>query len=231
MDSDRSNRGQASPVGVGSPRNEVYPQPEDRVHTWQKALLRTRERQAASSSADRLHTYLGDWHTHPGGVAVPSRTDRTTLTRIANHAAARAPRALMLIAADANEVWRVAVWEARAKPCTLAWWRGSTLRRLRTYGTCPSFGPPRCALQGIGIGLGPTMRSAVLPHVEQTRGGTPCSRHIAAYERPRGRPACLRRSVSRVFIHPPPPARWRPVARTVSCVQATRRQQRSRRAW
>lgn len=43
----------------------------------------------------RTVTYLGDWHTHPGGAAVPSRRDRKTLRRIRSAPEARAPRPLM----------------------------------------------------------------------------------------------------------------------------------------
>lgn len=43
----------------------------------------------------RVITYLGDWHTHPGGTAVPSRRDRKTLRSIRSAPGARQPRPLM----------------------------------------------------------------------------------------------------------------------------------------
>lgn len=45
----------------------------------------------------RVSTYLGDWHTHPGGSAKLSLIDRVTLHRIANFGPARARTPLMSI--------------------------------------------------------------------------------------------------------------------------------------
>ena len=45
--------------------------------------------------------YLGDWHSHPGGGASPSRRDRAVLDLIASSPAARCPRPIMLIIAVA----------------------------------------------------------------------------------------------------------------------------------
>lgn len=49
----------------------------------------------------RVVTYLGDWHTHPGGAPLPSRRDRKTLRRIRSTPEARAPRPLMGIVVPA----------------------------------------------------------------------------------------------------------------------------------
>ena len=49
------------------------------------------------AASGRRHTYLGDWHSHPGGSCALSRTDRRTLRRIAATAEARVPEPLMLI--------------------------------------------------------------------------------------------------------------------------------------
>jgi len=54
------------------------------------------------SRSGRVITYLGDWHSHPGGSAWPSRLDRRTAARIARSKAARAPRPLMLIVSGAS---------------------------------------------------------------------------------------------------------------------------------
>lgn len=86
---------------------------------WQQALVA--ERYAASG---RIHTYLGDWHTHPEGVAWPSRVDRRTLRRIARDSAARAPRAIMaILAPDADGI--LAVWQHSGH------WRGPRSRSWR----------------------------------------------------------------------------------------------------
>lgn len=59
------------------------------------------ERRVAEAyrASGRLHTYLGDWHTHPNGAPRPSPLDRATARRIATAPAARAPEPLMVIIA------------------------------------------------------------------------------------------------------------------------------------
>lgn len=64
----------------------------------------------------RLHTYLGDWHSHPSGLLRLSRRDRRTLRLIANHPDARAPNALMLLLAD-DGGWEVGVWRVDRSRC------------------------------------------------------------------------------------------------------------------
>jgi integrative and conjugative element protein (TIGR02256 family) len=60
----------------------------------------------------RRITYLGDWHTHPGGRAALSDLDVTTLASISVAPQARAPRAVMLILAPGPH-WAPAAWRAR----------------------------------------------------------------------------------------------------------------------
>ncbi len=60
-------------------------------------------------ASGRLHTYLGDWHTHPKGAAGTSRRDRKTLLVIASDLCARAPKPLMAILAGSQD-WKIAVW-------------------------------------------------------------------------------------------------------------------------
>jgi integrative and conjugative element protein (TIGR02256 family) len=57
----------------------------------------------------RLHTYLGDWHTHPdqNDIAL-SRTDRLTLRKIANYPAARMDRPIMLVLGGSD--WKLKIW-------------------------------------------------------------------------------------------------------------------------
>lgn len=58
----------------------------------------------------RLHTYLGDWHTHPGGGAYLSRKDRRTLGRIARYEPARSPFPIMAVMAREEGDWTVTAW-------------------------------------------------------------------------------------------------------------------------
>ncbi len=63
----------------------------------------------------RTTTYLGDWHSHPLDVAVPSRRDRRTARRIARKKSARMPRPLMLILSSNHEgAWEFVVYRWQA---------------------------------------------------------------------------------------------------------------------
>jgi integrative and conjugative element protein (TIGR02256 family) len=76
---------------------------------WQRAEIAARY-----AASGRINTYLGDWHTHPGGVPLLSPTDVRTLRRIARTAAARAPHPLMaILAPDADG--SLAVWQHRGR--------------------------------------------------------------------------------------------------------------------
>jgi integrative and conjugative element protein (TIGR02256 family) len=57
----------------------------------------------------RLHTYLGDWHTHPQSSSCLSRLDRKTLKVIARHPEARAPVPIMGIVAGGTP-WTLKLW-------------------------------------------------------------------------------------------------------------------------
>ncbi len=65
-------------------------------------------------ASGRLDTYLGDWHSHPGGVLMLSRTDRQTIRRISHHADARCEGPVMLVVGgrgdDNAPRWDVAGW-------------------------------------------------------------------------------------------------------------------------
>ena len=67
------------------------------------------------AASGRLHTYLGDWHSHPAASVRLSRRDRQTLGDIARHENARAPRPLMAVVAGTDEALAVAVWVLRAR--------------------------------------------------------------------------------------------------------------------
>jgi len=60
-------------------------------------------------ASGRVTTYLGDWHSHPGGTLALSRTDRRTLRRISNHSKARAKQPLMMIVAG-REMSDFGIW-------------------------------------------------------------------------------------------------------------------------
>ena len=61
-------------------------------HDWQVAELAKRY-----ARSDGVAGYVGDWHSHPHGTAVPSRQDLRTLRTIARHPAARLAVPTMLI--------------------------------------------------------------------------------------------------------------------------------------
>jgi integrative and conjugative element protein (TIGR02256 family) len=54
----------------------------------------------------RTVTYLGDWHSHPGGTDTPSRRDERTARRIGRSRSARAHRPVMLILTGGAMTWR-----------------------------------------------------------------------------------------------------------------------------
>lgn len=72
-------------------------------HSWQVEQLRN----AFNQSGGDLR-YLGDWHTHPRGVAQMSELDEKTLTRIGRKVAG----AIMLIAAGHQDNWTLGSWVA-----------------------------------------------------------------------------------------------------------------------
>jgi integrative and conjugative element protein (TIGR02256 family) len=74
-----------------------------------------------AASGRRLQ-YLGDWHCHPGGAAALSRTDHSTLKRIAAEPAARAARPLMCVLAPGPR-WDVAVWQGELRHRRRCWSR------------------------------------------------------------------------------------------------------------
>jgi integrative and conjugative element protein (TIGR02256 family) len=68
----------------------------------------------------RLHTYLGDWHTHPDAVPYLSPTDANTLRRIASTPTARQLRPLMCIAGGRPGAWLPIVWRHdKTRPAAL----------------------------------------------------------------------------------------------------------------
>ena len=87
---------------------------------WQREELARRYEESG-----RVTTFVGDWHSHPAGVAAPSRKDLRTARRVSRARAARMKEPLTLIAAcDENEKWVIAGyryrrWRLRAVPLEL----------------------------------------------------------------------------------------------------------------
>lgn len=66
---------------------------------------RARFDEAWTASAGDV-TFLGDWHTHPGGPVVPSDRDKRALTKLARGPDYGTPRPLMAIAGTPRWPWR-----------------------------------------------------------------------------------------------------------------------------
>lgn len=100
--------------------------------SWQQRHI-----DAVYERSGRRHTYLGDWHTHPGGVPVPSWRDLRTLRRIATFAPARVAAPVMLIAGGDGALELVA-WRWRHRSIGLArlprWPEPLTVTRLPVPG-------------------------------------------------------------------------------------------------
>ncbi|MEJ7569163.1 MAG: Mov34/MPN/PAD-1 family protein [Gaiellaceae bacterium] len=72
--------------------------------TWQQAEL-ARLYQASAW----VETYLGDWHSHPSGLARPSGQDKSTARRIARYKEARIKHPITVIVASTRaEQWLIA---------------------------------------------------------------------------------------------------------------------------
>ena len=87
---------------------------------WQQQKL-----ERIYSNSGRIETYLGDWHSHPQGVAEPSHRDRKTAALVARdpHARCRNPVTL-LVASSSRGVWEMAAFLYVGR------WR---FRRLKLY--------------------------------------------------------------------------------------------------
>lgn len=98
----------ASIIGPGpSARRTKYTFLPD--NEWQ-----TDELAKAYGASGRIHTYLGDWHTHPSGGGELSWRDLRTLKRIAHTATARVLRPISLVLVPGpDEV--IAVWRANGR--------------------------------------------------------------------------------------------------------------------
>lgn len=116
--------------------NALGPGPEA-VHTATGFLpdgeWHDREVDHVYQRSGRLVTYLGDWHTHPGGRGLLSLTDFRTLARISRNPEARAPQPLMLILAHGTP-WTLVAWQRltlRIFGMSLPWHRRLSCRTWR----------------------------------------------------------------------------------------------------
>lgn len=91
------------------------------------------EQEIASTYATsgRCTTYVGDWHSHPGGALYLSRTDVRTLRAIARHKGARLARPVMIVAASGRPEWDIGVWQWR--PTWLKFAAGAALATVRRF--------------------------------------------------------------------------------------------------
>jgi len=57
----------------------------------------------------RIHTYIGDWHSHPNGSPMHSSTDRAAVREISRSREARCERPLMIIIGE-DDGWSAVAW-------------------------------------------------------------------------------------------------------------------------
>jgi integrative and conjugative element protein (TIGR02256 family) len=101
----------ASGPGPAAQRGRTWFHPDQE---WQTEYLAR-----IYAASGRTITYLGDWHTHPGGSTKPSRTDRKTMRAVRRAPAARQSRPVMAIVAPDPDSSPV-LW------CLLGWRRPTT---------------------------------------------------------------------------------------------------------
>lgn len=91
---------------IGPGKNAVHKRYRFEPDTeWQIGRI-----QAIYEATNRMHTYLGEWHTHPKGSLSLSILDRKTLSRIANSHETRAPTPIMAIMAGQPDEWKIGAY-------------------------------------------------------------------------------------------------------------------------
>jgi integrative and conjugative element protein (TIGR02256 family) len=93
-------------IGPGhrSIHKNFYFKPDDE---WQSNKI-----EKIYSKSGRLHTYLGDWHTHTLPSERLSREDKKTLSRISKYAPARAKTPIMGIMSFYGR-WELVIWQLK----------------------------------------------------------------------------------------------------------------------
>ena len=116
--------------GPNAAHNRYSFTPDDQ---WQAAEI-----SRIYEESGRVVTYLGDWHSHPGGSPSLSIKDLITLFRVAVHKPARASKPLMGILYN-NPQWELEVWNftlskiISGKPVAtmnVAWFDGNGIQRV-----------------------------------------------------------------------------------------------------
>ena len=85
-------------------RSEFVPDPEYQLADMARVY----------EASGRVHTYIGDWHTHPGSLPAPSLKDRRAVWMVSRNAASRCERPLMLIMGGGNP-WIPVAWRYDAR--------------------------------------------------------------------------------------------------------------------
>lgn len=93
-------------AGPKAKRGEYEFHPDGR---WQR-----RELARLYEESGRVATFLGDWHSHPHGLPLPSETDLETAARTAANERARAPRPLTIILGRDKDDWIVIAFRYQA---------------------------------------------------------------------------------------------------------------------
>ena len=89
-------------AGPRARRGEYAFHPDSR---WQR-----KELARVYKKSGRVETFLGDWHSHPHGLPLPSEVDIKTAARIAANPRARAPRPLTVILGRDDGDWALAAF-------------------------------------------------------------------------------------------------------------------------
>jgi integrative and conjugative element protein (TIGR02256 family) len=83
------------------------------------------------AASGRRTTYVGDWHSHPGGALYLSRTDVRTVRTISRHENARLAKPIMIVAANGRPEWDIGAWQWR--PTWMKFKSGPTTAALRRF--------------------------------------------------------------------------------------------------
>lgn len=91
----------------------IGPGPKATHEPWQfrpDPVWQERELAHVFRRSGGIHTYLGDWHSHPSGSGRPSARDKKTARHIAEHADARLPEPLMMVVSRDRDEWKPLVY-------------------------------------------------------------------------------------------------------------------------
>ncbi len=94
-------------IGPGSKaRHELYTfNPDNEFHEKEMARV--------YNDSGRIHTYLGDWHTHPNNKSYLSELDKKTLRNISSNPECQLPEPLMFILGTAPLELKAWIYQPR----------------------------------------------------------------------------------------------------------------------